>query len=883
MSSNEEDYNENENPLSKKRRVQRACDICRRKKIRCDGGQMPGNRCSNCIAYSFDCTYVEAAKKRGPPKGYVERLENRVEKLEKVLTRLYPGYDILKELDAVADADAWLVQKVPFGPLPDSEDKPAHSGRRRPTDIATEVIRKVGTPHQDYPEDDDFAHVLLARDFNQLHLDIDSTERKRFFGKSSSAMLVHEAMELKNVYTGVSFQSRAILGNRRHEFWTTMPWERPTHEISKVTFEFPPDDLMSSLVDIYFEKTNFSFPLLHAPTFKRSIAEGLHLRDDSFGANVLLVCAVASRFSDDQRVLMDGVESWYSAGWKWFHQVQQLRKSLLAPPSLYDLQFYCLSVMFLQGSSAPQSCWTMIGIGIRLAQDVGAHRRKFEREHLTVEDELWKRAFWILVTMDRLSSAALGRPCAIQDEDFDVDLPVECDDEYWEHSDPSQRFKQPPNKPSYVTGFILLLKLNQVLAILLRTIYSINKSKITLGFIGHQWEQHIVAELDSALNKWIDSVPDHLRWDPARENLKFFEQSAWLYSMYYFIQILIHRSFIPSPSKPFPLSFPSLAICTNAARSCSHIVELRHRRGLPALPQIQMTTFTAGVVLLLNIWSGRRSGLNTDPSKEMLEVHKCMQALRRCEVRWPSAGRLWDILYELASVGELPLPKPSPPANNKRDRDADSPASSSTLGTNSPSLSVTEAPRTIAGSRRVNAAGKQPATAHGESQPPTEPPMSFALPLYSNELGRLPINPHEQSSASSQSFGQSAQNQGLPPTYWGPGLPDASLPFNMDMYTQFGYNSPSFVTSASAPNTLFEGGKTSLGDADTAAQSDQAMIAGQGQYATGLDPNMQALIDNDTVAMWSNAPSGFELDDWGTYLSSVSELTQGVYHAPSGG
>lgn len=23
---------------------------------------MPGNRCSNCIAYSFECTYIEAAK-----------------------------------------------------------------------------------------------------------------------------------------------------------------------------------------------------------------------------------------------------------------------------------------------------------------------------------------------------------------------------------------------------------------------------------------------------------------------------------------------------------------------------------------------------------------------------------------------------------------------------------------------------------------------------------------------------------------------------------------------------------------------------------------------------------------------------------------------------
>lgn len=42
--------------------------------------------------------------------------------------------------------------------------------------------------------------------------------------------------------------------------------------------------------------------------------------------------------------------------------------------------------------------------------------------------------------------------------------------------------------------------------------YSINKSKALLGFVGQQWEQHIVAELDSALNKWVDSVPDHRRF-----------------------------------------------------------------------------------------------------------------------------------------------------------------------------------------------------------------------------------------------------------------------------------------------------------------------------------------------------------------------------------
>jgi len=35
----------------------------------------------------------------------------------------------------------------------------------------------------------------------------------------------------------------------------------------------------------------------------------------------------------------------------------------------------------------------------------------------------------------------------------------------------------------------------------------------------------------------------------------------------------------------------------------------------------------------------------------------------------------------------------------------------------------------------------------------------------------------------------------------------------------------------------------------------------------------QPLVDNDTIEMWSIAPTGFELDDRGTYLSNVSEFT----------
>ncbi|PPQ66905.1 hypothetical protein CVT24_008520 [Panaeolus cyanescens] len=711
MSSNEDDYNDNPSSSSvlnglKKRRIQRACDICRRKKIRCDGVQMPGNRCSNCIAYNYECTYIEAAKKRGPPKGYVESLENRVEKLDKLLHRLCPNDQVYKELTASLEKDNFTFERIPLDPsslVGGPSEPPRAPTSSQAVETVTSAMRRV-TNHDGRNNDDDLTdddkHVLILADAMK-HISVD-TLNSRFFGKSSSAMLIHTAMELKKNYIGeeVFPKNNNLLGRKRTEFWESKPWEMHTlHPRTSMTFEFPDPDLYPILVDLYFNNVNIYLPVLHRPSFERGLAEGLHLINEGFATVFLLVCAIGSRFCDDKRVFLDNIDSAHSCGWRWFDQVQASRRSLLQTPSLYDLQFYCLAVQFLQGSSAPQSCWTMVGIGIRQAQDVGAHRRKVHDRPHTVEDELWKRAFWVLVCMDKMISAALGRPCAIQDEDFDLDLPLECDDEYWEHPDPEKRFKQPADKPSQVTAFLLSLKLQQILGFCLRTIYAINKSKILLGLVGQQWEQHIVAELDSALNKWVDSVPDHLRWDPNREDPLFFNQSVMLYATYYHIQILVHRPFIPSPSKPSPLSFPSLAICTNAARSCSHVLDMQRKRFNSNPVHLHMATFTAAIVLLLSIWGGKRSGLTTDPKKEMADVHKCMQILRHSEDRWHSAGRLWDILYELASVGELPLPQPSPPMTNKRSRDSDTPLSQASSEVPSPQM-LNET-RALVGTRRV--------------------------------------------------------------------------------------------------------------------------------------------------------------------------------------
>lgn len=55
---------------------------------------------------------------------------------------------------------------------------------------------------------------------------------------------------------------------------------------------------------------------------------------------------------------------------------------------------------------------------------------------------------------------------------FDIEMPIECDDEYWEHPDPQQCFKQQTERPSVITYFTLYIRLSQILASVLRTVVS---------------------------------------------------------------------------------------------------------------------------------------------------------------------------------------------------------------------------------------------------------------------------------------------------------------------------------------------------------------------------------------------------------------------------
>ncbi|KAJ2517855.1 hypothetical protein H4217_003692 [Coemansia sp. RSA 1939] len=96
-------------PDGKRQRVSRACDKCRRKKVKCDGKHPV---CSHCEELGYECTYLDATKKRGPPKGYIEVIESRLHKLEELVRGLSAAnpaaaryiYDVLQDPESGIDA-----------------------------------------------------------------------------------------------------------------------------------------------------------------------------------------------------------------------------------------------------------------------------------------------------------------------------------------------------------------------------------------------------------------------------------------------------------------------------------------------------------------------------------------------------------------------------------------------------------------------------------------------------------------------------------------------------------------------------------------------------------------------------------------------------------
>ncbi|KAJ7067753.1 hypothetical protein B0H15DRAFT_152181 [Mycena belliarum] len=680
----------------KRKRMQGSCDICRKKKIRCDSSAMPGNRCSYCITQELECTHDRLNDRKTPESGLPppKTAQELVTNIISPATVYIPPADVHGVLLEIARYARSL------------EEKLASLQLLTPAPNARSPSVVDDSPH---------TQALIREPLGTLK---PNAQTELFYGKSSSVQFV------KSAITHMHGTAPIIVGVQRPEFWIERPWEKLVVEAPVQVF--PANDLLTSLPDIYFAQINPLVGLLHSPSFRRGVASGQHLRDADFGALVLAVCALASRLSDDPRIFLDG-EGEHSAGWKWFRQVRPLRTSFTPEPSLYQLQVIALSMLYLVGADNSEESWLLAGLGLRCAQGAaGAHHRGGYAHMTPLDAELYKRVFYFFLIADTLlSTLAKGRPCAVTTLDFDVDPPADCDEQYWgfPHTTP----RGAPSASAFLGAYHALV---MIFVRIKRAVYPLN---------GRTPSAEAIAELDSALNDWVDALPEHLQWDPKQENEVFLQQSAALYSSYYHAQILIHRPFIPAPGKEAASNtrYPSLAICANAARSCGRVLDAQtRRRGLLHHLPVMTILFDCAVVLLINVWAiVGKMRTQERYARAAADVENCLRVaapLRAAVAPGGPEGR-----HSRCAAQHRKVHYPRPVREAPRDSDGDAEEDARTTDPTSLRALYAEN-RPVAGPSRLRERSLAQQISEMEVSFQRQPDH-FDLPLHTAELGGLPI------------------------------------------------------------------------------------------------------------------------------------------------
>ncbi|KAK9719858.1 hypothetical protein K7432_004516 [Basidiobolus ranarum] len=607
----------------KRQRVSKACDNCRRKKVRCDGLQPT---CSNCTTLNIYCTYLETSKKRGPPKGYIEAIENKLHRMEHLLSDLVESdpraaESVLAELQKVEGLDDVRLRLA-------NRTRPSefHELRRRNelNSNSSSPISSMESPNNNNtPERGVWDPVMeaLSDDANQLTLD--DQGRVRYMGFSSGFYLLQNTEK----YQDGLFRMKPL---------TQCPLDSEDTESNPFLLPIPP--VFEHLLDTYFEHINPIIPLLHRENFTTKLKNNTQ-DPPLFLLNAIF--ALAANLSSK----IQWLEQENARSEVFYKRAKKLLDQSYDVTSLENVQALVLLSHYFHITHGSMKSWVYSGMAIRLAEDLGLHRNPDRWQIKTLSHalkEARKRTWWSCYIMDRNASACMGRPLCIDDRHCDTSLP-QLDNTVLTENSPEH--EESVNSGIRMDVFVEVTKLHEIIGRIMNNVYAIRAHPTQNPFKSEE----ILLDLDSALHKWLVELPSNLQYSPQ----EYFSGKkpasnfvVYLHVLYHSALILLHRPYIPNPNSRVNTSpYPSLQICTTSANSITAITYICS--GEPGLEEVLVfilfPIFTAATVHLTNMTTKDIRLANL--AKKNLT--KDMILLGKIRKRWGCAGKYYIVLREL--------------------------------------------------------------------------------------------------------------------------------------------------------------------------------------------------------------------------------------------
>ncbi|KAK1985478.1 fungal-specific transcription factor domain-containing protein [Colletotrichum cereale] len=355
--------------------IVRACDMCRKKKIRCDPTTQG---CAQCTKYCTRCHFTPIATKRKSrrPAGfkYIAQLEERLVEVEALL-----GDKFLREPNA-----------------------PDNSLRKGQTTSAVSL---------------NTAALITSPDKSNPWMPI-----------SESQLLSPEQLGNLGFHFGVASHDHGELNSPTLGGYTSdRPWPHPALELQPVSLlahqQLPTKAVALELVKETFTKYNRFLPLFDEDDFLREFQvkySTSNPRDAGWWACLNVVLSIAHRLRA-LRTLDPTHENILAYGYT--KNALGVVSDLTVSSSLAAVQALAGMACILQGTSDPEPASVLAAAALRLAQSMNLHREYSSPGLTESQAEQRRRTFWKIYILDKDLSLRTCRPFGQDDDDMDVRLP----------------------------------------------------------------------------------------------------------------------------------------------------------------------------------------------------------------------------------------------------------------------------------------------------------------------------------------------------------------------------------------------------------------------------------------------------------------------------
>ncbi|EXJ72140.1 uncharacterized protein A1O5_04644 [Cladophialophora psammophila CBS 110553] len=789
----------------KRRRIARACDMCRKKKIKCDG-KMP--KCGHCINYKTECIFTQVEKKRNPPKGakYIEGLENRLGRMESLLRMS----GLLSEEEAgktdLGTLEKRLAEKASSREFsahktdsPGATKSSANSATAENSPRPGSQRDSLETPRDNITSPSTDGEKTGREDVENLSeamcsLVTNNVGETRYIGSSSAfSIFSSKGIEWVNEKTGdTSFQE--TIQNAVNEDDTKWQYWKPEVFgdifVRRVFKPLPPKEEALSLFKDFFENFNCMFPLFHEPTFMH-LVEKQYSKDPYEGSgwwasiNVALAIAYRIRVMSNVVPQEDDQKAWLYLK----NAMGVITELTMRNTDLLSVQALLGMALFLQGTPNPQPSFFLIAAAIRCSHTIGLHKRGSAFNLNPIEVEQRKRVFWIGYLLDKDACLRAGRPPAQDDDDMNVELPSE---------DPPDNIGNVPlaDGKSKINLFRLMCEFAIISSKVYRQLYSVRASKQSDGEL-----LNTIGELDKELEAWKDSIP--LDFRPEHEiktsHTPLILHIVVLHFSYYNCLTTIHRMSVHHGywtsrlseyaiqglnARPLnPRVFSSAALCVSAARASIHLIKYIPQGDFACVWLILYFPVSALVTLFANILQNPQDTRARADIKLMDLVVNFLSNVAHDEGTG-SLNRMLTVCSEFARIARVVIEKAEKEGSKRKRRLV--PEEVMRVNQSAMAQAQSQINGRNAGSRRSSGAGASPRTASG-NVPSTSTTAVPVTPVAGNATGNN-LNPNNQffnMPAFDNDYADMISAPGLSPDLGSQQMPSSTMsPLNVGSFQQ---------------------------------------------------------------------------------------------------